>query len=462
MIIEYYFKKRTMLKKIALLFILFPSLIWAQNAVIKGTMSSINPDHESAVVYQLNGAKQLYVNHGNIKEGKFSVEMPNSAKPGMYRLMYDFEKNGYVNFIYNKNNVEFSFNPDSPSRTTKFINSEENDLYNTYILESEKYIRKLDSLQLNYFSITDEVAKTNIQKEYIKDYTVYTSLQSVVEKKTEGKLANSFIKAMQKYYSKNLIETPQEYLNSTVNHYFDFIDFKDENLINSTYLSERVIEYVFYLNASEDIEVQQKLYKKSINEVMPFIENNNLKNDILTAVLYTFAKEENTTLIDFILKEYYQKLPKEIQNKEMVDDVLNKVRLAIGKIAPDFSWVESGVTKSLSKINEADTYILVFWSSTCSHCLKEVPQLYEYTKDKEKVRVLAFALEDDKEGFDEHTLKFEKWTNILGLGKWENETARLYEINATPFYFVLDKNKKILAKPEFFEDVKAYFENLKM
>ena len=41
--------------------------------------------------------------------------------------------------------------------------------------------------------------------------------------------------------------------------------------------------------------------------------------------------------------------------------------------------------------------------------------------------------------------------NILGLGKWENKIGDTYGINATPTYFVLDKDKKIVAKPEDFE-----------
>ncbi|WP_411556560.1 LysM peptidoglycan-binding domain-containing protein [Lutibacter sp. TH_r2] len=421
-------------------------------------MNPLDSTFDAAVVYQLNGAKQLYINHGNIKEGKFTVEMPATASAGMYRLMYDFERNGYVNFIYNKKNVEFTFDPSFPSGTTKFIDSDENDLYNSYVLESEKLLQTLDSLQLNYFNVKDASVKKELEKKYGKSLKSYHSLQEKSESKTKGFLANSFIKALQKYYSENLFETPQEYLNSTLTHYFDYINFNDEDLIKSTFLSERVIEYVFYLNASEDIEVQQKLYEKSINEVLPKIQNNNLKHDILQAILYTFAEEENTTLIDFVLDEYYKKLPADLQSKEMVDDLMNKVRLAVGKIAPDFSWVENGETKSLHALNSAEKYILVFWSTSCSHCLKEVPQLYEFIKDKPKIKVLAFALENDKEGYNYHTLNFVKWTNILGLGKWENETARLYEINATPFYFVLDKNKKILAKPEFFKDTKNYLE----
>jgi len=110
-------------------------------------------------------------------------------------------------------------------------------------------------------------------------------------------------------------------------------------------------------------------------------------------------------------------------------------------------------------LNNAETYILVFWSTECSHCLNEIPQLYEYTKDKTNIHVIDIALENNAADFEKYIQKFEKWSNILGLGKWENNIARDYEIISTPTYFILDKNKNIIGKPEFIEDVKAFFKD---
>ena len=100
---------------------------------------------------------------------------------------------------------------------------------------------------------------------------------------------------------------------------------------------------------------------------------------------------------------------------------------------------------------------MVFWSTTCSHCLVEIPQLYEFVKDNEAVLVIAIALENDELGFNHHTEKFDTWTNILGLDKWQNSIARNYKISSTPNYFVLDENKKIISKPYDIEAVKNYF-----
>ena len=97
-----------------------------------------------------------------------------------------------------------------------------------------------------------------------------------------------------------------------------------------------------------------------------------------------------------------------------------------------------------------------FWSTSCSHCLNEIPQLYEYVKGNDKIKVVAVALEKDDVDFKKHTANFKNWYNVLGLGKWENSIAKSYDIISTPTYFVLNSDKQIVAKPEFITDVKAY------
>jgi hypothetical protein len=46
----------------------------------------------------------------------------------------------------------------------------------------------------------------------------------------------------------------------------------------------------------------------------------------------------------------------------------------------------------------------------------------------------------------------------LGLNKWQNKVSKTYQVFSTPSYFVLDKNKKIIAKPNEISDVKAFLE----
>jgi len=446
-----------MLKKILFVIVLISFTVQSQTYV-KGTLSPAQ-NYSWMVLYQLKGAKQLYIKNVTIENGEFSIDFPENASKGMYRLMYKQQNGGFIDFIYNNENVTLKFNPENPTETVEFISSEENTIYYNYLLESASKQQQLDSLQLAFFSLEDKADK-DITSNLYKNYrTSFNDFQTEYEQKTNEKLANHFIKSSNKYYSPSIIKTPQEYLNSIKQHFFDFINFKDEELMNSIFLSEKVTEYVFYLNRSDDFEVQNVLYKNAVDEVLKKIQNVNLQSELLITLLNNFAQIENTILIDFVLENFYDKLPEELKNKTLINEIKGKVKLAIGKFAPEITWQENGITKKLSELDIAENYIVVFWSTGCSHCLHEIPLLYEFTKDKPTIHVVAFALENDDIEFNKLTLNFTKWTNILGLNKWQNAIVKDYQITGTPTYFVLDKTKRIIAKPNLIEDVKAFFEH---
>ena len=449
-----------MLKNLLFSLFLLSCTIQGQTYV-KGTINAPNDIGNWAILYQLKGVKQLYVKNDTITNGGFKIDFPDNASKGMYRIFYDMKNQAFVDFIYNNENVDLYFDAANPDATLGFSISDENIAYYNYINEATAAKRKLDSLQVLYFKIKDENQKENIGRLYLETINSYNKIQLKHEKKSVHTLANKFIKANRKYYAPDIILTPQEYLNSEKEHYFDFIDFNDKDLINSSFLSERVMDYIFYLNTSDDSEVQNGLYKMAINEVMQKIEDEDnlyIKSELLTLILVTFSQVENITMIDYLIDEYYNKLPPEYQNDETLNKIQSSIRLAVGKKAPEITWAVDGQTKKLSEFNMAERYILVFWSTSCSHCLKEIPKLYEYTKDKSGIHVVAVALEDDETGFNDFTINLSGWTHILGLKKWKNPIALEYEITSTPTYFVLDADKKIISKPEFFEDVKYFFE----
>jgi thiol-disulfide isomerase/thioredoxin len=448
-----------MLKKTILILILAMQVAYSQQT-ISGKMIPVSDDFGWIALYQLKGAKQLFVESVIIENGTFSFEIPENTPSGMYRLLYKLDSGGAIDIIYTNENIDLNFNAENPFETLEVLSSEENKIYVSYLKEINKLKAEIDKLQYSYFTLETAQEKEAYASLYQFKLNEFKNLQTEFEQNSEGMLASHFIKANNKYYAESLILTPQEYLNSEKKHYFDFIDFSDSELLNSAFISESVLNYVLYLSVSEDVEVQNALYKNAINEVMHQIGDNVvLKSEIITTLMYTFAKAENIIILDFIIADFYVKLPSEVQNHEDLYKILDLVKFAIGQKAPDFSWEENNETKSLYSLNDSEIYLLVFWSSSCSHCVDAIPKLYEFTKNNTAIHVIDIALEDSSTEFNKYAKKFTQWTNVLGLGKWENPIAKSYEIVSTPTYFILDTDKNIIAKPEFLEDVKMFFEN---
>jgi len=455
------------MKKLLALLIFTTSLVNAQYTV-KGTMTP--PDKgDWVILYKIEGAKQNFVANTTIKLdtviisgekqilGKFSFELPGTAAPGAYRATYRNTGAGFVDFFFNKENVEFVFNPKfSDQSAVVFTSSRENKLYSEYLQAYNAVQKKIDSYQASYIETEDKSTK----KAYKKEVKELEDVQKTYENKSEGMLVNSFIKASRRYNSYNPQDNLKDYLSATSENFFEYVDFKNEDLFNSSFLIDKISDYVFYLNYSEDKEVQQELIKESIKNVMKKISSDKLEKAVTYYLISALTDKRNGPAVDWMFEEYFDELPDEDQDAEFKKEKLDILLATVGRVAPDFSWEENGQEFKLSTLNDGEKYLLVFWSTGCPHCVKEIPELYKFMQSHKEVSVISFGIEHDATEWTEFVKSLPEWHNAIGTHpeyKFDNETVRKYNLLGTPSYFVLDKDKKIIAMPDHEEDVEKYF-----
>ena len=173
------------------------------------------------------------------------------------------------------------------------------------------------------------------------------------------------------------------------------------------------------------------------------------------------TKVQNGEIVDVLFNKYYSKLPANLQDYNFKVKKLALVQAAIGRIAPDFSWKENGKTKRLSTLKDGKKYLLVFWSTSCSHCVKEIPGLYTFMQTQKDTKVVAYALEREDFEWNEFTKQLYGWHHAIGLNpkdKWDNKLVTdTYQVHETPSYFILDANKKIISKPYDLKEIKKAF-----
>ena len=152
------------------------------------------------------------------------------------------------------------------------------------------------------------------------------------------------------------------------------------------------------------------------------------------------------------------------KEKPNFDDRIDDLSLLIQQFLSTFPYYIE-----LDKI-QAKYIVLWFWDPECSHCQRETPQLYKiFTKDLQDkgVVVLAIYLERNTDDWARFSNHIKKWLNFIEnhhfyakgwINGW-NPFANVrfyYDINATPTVYVLDKDKKIIAKhigPEQIKDL---------
>ena len=407
----------------------------------------------SAKLQSLQGEKVTEVDSvtdGEKDTFRFSFENK-KYHPGFYRLA--FSNNRSVDFLYDGDNVKLKTHASAILDSMEIISSESNRLYYCFIKLNKAYKTKTDLLQL-------------LLARYPKEDSFYQSVQEKVNLLQNEYLA--FIKAesQREPYSfiaryirsaglppANFNLSPEQQLLYLKAHALDNVDFDDAELIFSDVFTNKTIEYLtYYRNPQLPKELLEKEFMKAIDSVISRAKVNTIVyRHVVEYLLDGFKKFGFDKVMDYIVDTYVikddlcldEKLGNTIQRR--IDQ--NK-KLPVGAIAPNFMMTDiSGKPIELYKITK-EKVLLVFYASWCPHCKTILPQLNELKKAKGDFEVVAVSLDTDKGEWknfvDKNRLDF---INVSDLKSWDGAAANEYFIYATPTMFLLDKQKRIIAKP---------------
>lgn len=443
------------MKRLVFISFLLPTILLAQHT-IKGKFSPAK-DYNVALLYKVTPTLSEYISNSEVsKDGSFQFQLDSTATKGMYRVVYAVPQEDYnFDIIYNKKeDIELKFNAETG---VEFLTSSENKLITSYTNSMSMVTQSIG----NYFR---QQSKDSSALKAI--FKTQRETQLNFEKAAKGMIALHFIKA-NKPYIPYKFENVKTYGNNLKKHYFDYVDFNNETLQSSSFLEERMLNYIFGM--SDETLDEADNYKKNIDVFCKVMKDvpNEVKRILLVDLWEQMRDLGFESVSNYISETYLMDIAVALNDQELISGLMLLINTAIGEKAPDFSFeIEKDkklVTKKLSELNSAKNYIVVFWSSTCSHCLDEIPQLYNFIKSKEKglFKVVAVGLEDESKKWNELTKIYSEFIHVYGEGKWDNEIGDAYGVTSTPTYFILNKDKKIILKPENFDVLKTFFEEEK-
>lgn len=252
--------------------------------------------------------------------------------------------------------------------------------------------------------------------------------------------------------------------NYNKDHFFDNTDLTDERLLRTPILYARL--EAFFTNIliqspdSINKEIDKLIQKCSGNYkifqfVSVFLFNHFRESEIMgqDAVLVKLADDIYLSgKADWVTKEFKEDLRKQID--------LIRPNL-IGKKAENMVMDSyKGIFVSLYDIEKEFT-ILYFWEPDCGHCKESTPKLKAYY-DKPKdysLEVFAVCTTTDKAKWTKY-IEDNKLTWING---WDPQRSShfdyYYNVQSTPTIYILDKNKKIIAKKLSVDELSSFIDN---
>ena len=403
-------------------------------------------DFTYAFLYRMTPTDPVFVNNSKIDSlGHTQIALDSSAKPGIYKVIYALppEENNF-DFIYNgKEDVALKFDLQNG---VQFIASNENKLWASYIKSMDIINRTIS----NYYS-----QKSVDKKAYADIFKTLQETQTAYENSSQNTLANTFIKANRPYIPETYedLKTYSAHLKSS---YFDAVNFDDPLLQSSTFITDRVNGFMFGFIENPDDETYRSQLEVIAKAVKPFSDRT--QRDLFEMLWKRFASLGNDAMANTVTDTYLMQIAERMNDLDLKERLTSHKNTSIGKTAPNFDIVGANdVPTTLLELKPSKYYLLVFWSSTCGHCLEELPQVKELLQDHNDYTVVAFGIEDTETTWSRAITAYPDFIHTIGLRKWNNPIVKTYGVSATPTYFILDSEKKILAKPYGLEALRSIF-----
>jgi hypothetical protein len=428
------------------------------------------PDYHSGLAYlTYYYGKNMNIQDSAIVNSKGVAIFQGKDKlvPGVYSIVFP-GKNKLYDFLVDKGQT-ITIKADTSDLTNKTVvtGSDANILfqqYQKYVAEKGKFLNqelqaykssatKEDSAahEKKYKELNDEL--NNYRDKIIQDHPE-SMLAALLTSMKEPKVLNTHPQTRQ-----DSLENYQYYKK----HYWDGITFMDDRIIRTPFFVPKVEQYFRnVVSPVPDSIIKESDYllllARSSPEMYKFLLN------WLTDEYINPKYMGQDAVFVHLFEKYHSKGISSWLNEKQLKTISDRAYMLmsnlIGEQAADLQMVDSnGVSKPLYKVN-ADYTVVCFWDPTCGHCRVQVPRLdsiYNAKWKNENVKMYGVLTETKdlqqwKDFIREHNMK--NWINV-----YETEAQRkivedskqasykqLYDVIQTPTLYLLDKDKKIIAK----------------
>lgn len=382
-------------------------------------------------LFTTNGSKDMLVTKLSKKNNQWSYRYPNQYM-GMMKAYFP-EINYSLNFISENKDVNIQL--DTQGNKVSEV---------SYLDESNKMMDMVQDFQRKQQTILPVLYQ---MKEFYKPSSAFSQAMDKEISFLSGKLPDMskypFITYYTNNYAKFLGKSATQPAVSQ-NEIVQFISNSNEMLETSTLLRPILQDY---LSTAGNTEVAVENLLKAVNLETPRGQT------VLSELIEIFDTYSMTELKDKYLSE--AKNLKCTINDRLASTIKTNDAVAIGATFENYVFNKpvKAQAKSLYDV-KADKKVIVFWSSTCSHCETELPKFIPYYSQMKakNIEIVGLSLDVDKASFDSKANNY-PWINDTELRGWNSSFAEKYNVHATPTYFILDKNNKIIAKPDHIADV---------
>ena len=448
------------------LFIIFSNVSFGQTKEgfsIKGKIKGIK-DTTVFLAHYFGYNQQVIKDTAKVdSQGNFHFVGEKTLPEGLYLI--SLPKGKYMDIVIG--NQEFSFETDTTNLITKMkvTGSKENEIFFKFQQDMAAKFDEMKVLEMERKMTNSPLTAGKIKRIQAE----VTQFQKDWMKTTEGTFVNKLIRASQEPeippFGKPMLtkaDTTAYYqyqFNYYKAHYWDNVDLTDDRLIRTPFLQKKLERYF------DDLTVQSSdSIANETDKVLARAKGRDVRRYVIYKIASTY---ENPKILGtdgafvHIAENYYVGEPALWDTstvRKMKERVAVLKPLLVGKTLPDMFLTDTlGKEIVIPKI-DADYTVLFIYDPDCGHCRESAPKLakaYQGLKAK-NVKVIAASIDRTTVKWKKFIQEFKLQELIHGIdihknpqtGKEEYYTdfKNNFDVYATPVVYVLDKDKKIIAK----------------
>jgi thiol-disulfide isomerase/thioredoxin len=233
--------------------------------------------------------------------------------------------------------------------------------------------------------------------------------------------------------------------------FWNHIDFTDDRILRTPvyhamlnrYINQFVMQIPDTIIAASDYLLEKtRANKEMFRYTLWYLTNNAERSQIMgmdAVFVHLVEKYYNTGEAFWISPEGLERISKRASTLAPI---------LIGRTAPNINGFDvNGEQKALHDV-EADYLVLYFWESNCAHCREETPVLKDIHEKYHQhgFEVFAMNVETEPENWKEAMERYNaSWINVNDVFN-RSGYRETYDVYAIPLIYLLDKDKKIIAK----------------
>jgi thiol-disulfide isomerase/thioredoxin len=425
----------------------------ADSILITGRFEG-NTKYVRAVLYRF-GAGEAPILNTEIKEERFHMTVPLSLPAGVYRLRYSQnDPDAAIDLIITgERRIDFRLDIGKSHAIPVFDTSEQNRAWYDYQSLASRQTEKITVLGgfIGSYPGEKDAVVREAYKALEKEKQVLQSAYDRFGRQYAGTWAGNMVKNRPQWFP-NPKDHPKLQAFYYREQYWKGINTSDTTLLNSPLYTEHMLNYLrYYMNSGIHFseEEQKKGFKESVDTIVQrFSANATLRKFSINYLTQGFKEIGQEEVLQYIDEKYSEKgqCSDEQGDAELKQRLAAYAALKPGMPAPAITFADRQNTEAGLKDLRADTVIVAFWASWCPHCAAAMPKVDTAMAGHPGIQLLAVSLDEDPKAYREAAGKLGNMLHLCDYRKWQSQPVEDYHIVATPTFFMLDKDRKIIGK----------------